>query len=52
MKKRKITIKKLNVKECLIRAFRNWDNFLSIRDAAKQQFDEVRYCHFPYPKSL
>lgn len=52
MKKRRITVKKLNVKECPLRAFRDWDAFLNIRDAAKQQFDEVRYSHYPYPKSL
>lgn len=52
MKKRKITVKKLNVKECLQRAYRNRDNFLSIYDAVKQLVDDVKYCHYPYPKSL
>jgi hypothetical protein len=52
MKKKKITVKKLNVKECLQRAYRNRDNFLSIYDAVKQLVDDVKYCHFPYPKSF
>ena len=52
MKKRKITIKKLNVKECLQRANRNRDNFLSLYDAVKQLVADVKYCPYPYPKSL
>lgn len=52
MKKRKVTVKKLNVKECLQRAYRNRDNFLCLYDAVKQQVDEVKYNHYPYPKSL
>jgi hypothetical protein len=52
MKKRKITVKKLNVKECLQRANRNRDNFLSLYGAVKQLVDDVKYNHYPYPKSL
>lgn len=52
MKKRKITVKKVNVKECLQRANRNRDNFLSIYNAVKQLVDNVKYCHYPYPKFL
>lgn len=52
MKKPKITVKKLNVRECIQRANRNRDVFWCFYDAVKQQVDAVKYCHFPYPKYL
>ena len=52
MKKQKITVKKLNIRECIQRANRNRDNFLCLYDAVKQQVDEVKYNHYPYSKSL
>lgn len=52
MKKQKITVKKLNVRECLQRANRNRDNFWCFYDAVKQQVNEVKYYHYPYSKSF
>lgn len=52
MKRWKITVKKLNVRRCIQNANRNRDNFLSLCDAVKQLVDDVKYCHFPYPKYL
>lgn len=50
MNLKRITVKKLNVRECFQRANRNRDNFLRLYDAVKQQVDGVRYCHYPYHK--
>ena len=51
-KQKKITVKKLNIRECIQRANRNRDIFWYFYDAVKQLIDEVKYNHFPYPKSL